>query len=124
MDRSVLRAKRAALAVTVIAVVIGSTSSRAQENCSPIRFAKGQTSATIHGTAPPQGSVCYSFASGAGQTANLRVIGNNMVFTITGVVDDQDSWTFRTKAQTYKFFVSQQMRSVTTERYTVTLSIK
>jgi hypothetical protein len=76
------------------------------------------------GTAPPEDTICYSFAAGAGQTARLRVTGNNMIISVIGVGDGRDSWTFTTKAQTYKFIVGQLMRSVTLEPYTVTLSIK
>jgi hypothetical protein len=36
----------------------------------------------------------------------------------------RDSWTFMTNAQTYKFIVAQLMRLVTSEPYTVTLSVK
>jgi hypothetical protein len=47
-----------------------------------------------------------------------------MIISVIDVGDARDSWTFRTKAQTYKFIVAQLMRSVTNEPYTVTLSVK
>jgi len=38
--------------------------------------------------------------------------------------DAHAAWTFTTKAQTYTFIVAQMMRSVTSEPYTVSLSLK
>lgn len=107
-----------------IGLIVPMASPPAQENCRPVRFARGQSAAVIHGTAPPDGTICYSFAAGVGQTANLRVTGNNMIMSVIGVGDDRTSWTFKTKAQSYKFIVAQEMRSVTPEPYTVTLSIR
>lgn len=77
-----------------------SVAAQAQENCKPVQFARGQSSATIHGTAPPEDTICYSFAARADQTAHLRITGNNMIISIIGVGDARDSWTFTTKAQT------------------------
>jgi hypothetical protein len=108
----------------VVGLLSLTAAARAQENCSPVQFTKGQSSATVKGTAPPEDTICYSFAAGAGQTARLRVTGRNMIISVIGVGDARDSWTFTTKSQTYKFIVGQLMRSVTPEPYTVTLSIK
>jgi hypothetical protein len=96
----------------------------AQENCRSVQFNRGQSSATLRGTAPPDGVTCYTFAAGAGQTASIKVTGRNMIISVPGIGDDRQSWTFPTKNQTYKFIVTQEMRSVTPELYTVTLSIK
>jgi hypothetical protein len=96
----------------------------AQDKCTSIRFAPGQTSTTVKGVSPPNEAVCYTFAAAAGQTANLKVTGRNMVISVIDVGDARDVWTFTTKAQTYKFVVGQLMRSITSEPYTVTLSVK
>ena len=96
----------------------------AQDKCSAIHFAPGHSSATLKGIAPPEAGVCYTFAAAAGQTANLKVAGRNMIITVIGIGDARDAWTFKTEAQTYKFIVAQLMRSVTSEPYTVTLSVK
>jgi len=97
---------------------------QAQENCSPIQFERGKSSATLHGTVPPEDVVCYSFAAAAGQTARLSVSGRNVIVSVIGVGDARESWTFKTKAQTYRFLVGQLMRAVDAEAYTVTLAIK
>ena len=40
------------------------------------------------------------------------VSGNgNMAFTIYGLVDDRDSYSFRTEEKTYKFIVFQTLRA-------------
>jgi hypothetical protein len=106
------------------AVVSPAAAPMAQENCTELQFARGQSSATVHGVAPPEKPVCYTFPAGAGQEAHIEVVGNNMIISIIGVGDARTSWNFVTKAQTYKFIVGQLMRSVQPERYTVTLSIR
>ena len=95
-----------------------------QENCTPVHFEHGKSSAIIHGTAPPEGVICYTLDAGAGQTANLKVSGSNMIISVVGIGDARESWTFKTKAQTYKFIVSQLMRSVSNAPYTVRLSVR
>lgn len=114
----------AGLSVIAFASLNLSVPARAQENCKPVQFARGQSSATIHGTAPPEDTICYSFAARVGRTARLRITGNNMIISVLGVGDARTSWTFTTKAQTYKFVVGQLMRSVSPEPYTVALSIR
>ena len=96
----------------------------AQENCTPVHFERGQSSAIIHGTAPPQDLICYTFDAGASQTAKLKVSGSNMIISVVGIGDARKSWTFKTKAQTYKFIVGQLMRSVSNAPYIVTLSVR
>jgi hypothetical protein len=96
----------------------------AQDGCTEVHFERGQSSATIRGSAPAEDVVCYSFGAGAGQTANLKVTGRNVVVSVIDVGDARTSWTFKTKAQTYKFVVGQLMRAVTPEPFTVTLSVK
>lgn len=79
---------------------------------------------TVRGTAAPDRPICYSFTAAAGQTAQLRAAGNNMAISVIGVGDARDTWTFKTRAQTYTFIVAQLMRSARTEAYVVTLSIR
>jgi hypothetical protein len=96
----------------------------AQENCKPVTIPKGQTITTIQGTAPASGPVCYMFNTEAGRMAKLKVSGTNMAMTILDIADDREEFTFRTKAQAYKFLVFQQMRSVTPQAYTVVVELK
>jgi hypothetical protein len=121
MDRS-KRAAGAAL-IGVLLGIAAPAQAIAQNNCTPVTFERGRSSATLRGTAPPEDIVCYTFAAGAGKTAHLSVSGRNMIVSVIGVGDARESWTFKTTAQTYKFVVGQMMRSVTPEPYSVTLSL-
>jgi hypothetical protein len=87
-------------------------------------FQAGESSITLRGTAPPDQVACYRFAVGAGQTADLRVAGRNMILSVDGVGDARSAFTFTTRKQTYRFTVGQLLRSVTAEAYAVTLSVR
>jgi hypothetical protein len=115
---------RTAILIGILSGLFLPASAYAQDNCTSIRFAPGLSSAAVKGIAPPEEGVCYTFAAAAGQTANLKITGRNMVISVIDVGDARDVWTFKTEAQTYKFIVAQLMRSVTSEPYTVTLSVK
>jgi hypothetical protein len=110
--------------LVLLTCVLTTAAAHAQENCAPVHFERGKSSAIIHGTAPPEGVICYTFDAGAGQTANLKVSGSNMIISVVGIGDARDAWTFKTEVQTYKFIVTQLMRSVSNAPYTVTLSVR
>jgi hypothetical protein len=110
--------------LVLLTAALGAGAAHAQENCTPVHFERGKSSAIIHGTAPPEDVICYTFDAGAGQTANLKVSSSNMIISVVGIGDARESWTFKTKAQTYKFIVGQLMRSVSNAPYTVTLSVR
>jgi hypothetical protein len=102
---------------------LGPSIAQAQDNCTPIHFARGASSLVIQGQAPANGVNCYTFKAGEGQTARLQVTGRNTIISVIGIGDARQAWTFRTKAQTYQFVVGQLMRAVQPEPYTLTLSI-
>jgi hypothetical protein len=110
--------------VSVLAFFAMAATATAQENCTALHFAPGHSSISVKAIATPEDVVCYSFATAEGQTAHLKVTGRNMIISVIDVGDARDSWTFRTKAQTYRFMVAQLLRSVSSEPYTVTLSVK
>jgi hypothetical protein len=115
---------RTAILAGMLLFLFVSATAYAQDKCTEIHFAPGHSSAAVKGISPPADVVCYTFAAAAGQTANLRVTGRNMIISVIDVGDARDVWSFKTKAQTYKFTVAQMLRSVTSEPYTVTLSVK
>ena len=83
-------------------------------NCSPIHFVRGASSVTLSGiVGSDEPFPCYTLATGNGQTATFKFTktNGNMAFTIDGMVDDRDAYTFKTVARTYKFSVFQAMRS-------------
>lgn len=94
------------------------------ENCEHIRFQSGAYSQTVHGIAPPDDVICYEITTRAGQTADITVTGNNVIFSIGGVIDAQDSYSFTTEKRTYQIFVGQLMRSVTNQPFELMVSIK
>ena len=57
--------------------------------------------------------LCYTLAAAKGQTATLKFTktNGNMAFSIYGLVDDRDNYSFRTEAKTYKFIVFQTLRA-------------
>jgi hypothetical protein len=105
---------RAILAATLLP---GVSAALAQEptNCMAIHFATGRSSATVRGSvgSTDEPFPCYTLATGKGQTATLKFTktNGNMAFTIYGLVDDQDGYSFKTEAKTYKFIVFQTLRS-------------
>jgi hypothetical protein len=108
----------------LLAVSAQAASASATEECHAVHFKPGTYSITLRGTALPDQAICYTFATSAGQTADLRITGRNMILSVDGVGDAREAFTFKTKRQTYRFIVGQLMRSVTGEAYAVTLSVK
>jgi hypothetical protein len=106
----------AALAVFLLAgfaIPIG----HAQDKCAPIRFARGQSSALVKGIAPfGPPFACFTFAASRGQTATIKLTqsNGNTAFNVDGVVDNQDNYSFRTEARTYKIDVYQITRELAT----------
>jgi len=109
------------LALTFLMLAV--TTARA-ENCETIRFQRGHSSAAIEGVAPSGSALCYQITTAAGQTADIAISGVNMMFSIEGVTDAQDKYRFTTEQKTYRITVSQLMRSVTNEPFTLTVAIE
>jgi hypothetical protein len=105
---------RAILAATLLPGVSAALA-REPTNCMAIHFATGRSSATVRGSvgSTDEPFPCYTLATGKGQTATLKFTktNGNMAFTIYGLVDDQDGYSFKTEAKTYKFIVFQTLRS-------------
>lgn len=94
------------------------------QSCTEIRFARGASSAEVTGSAPADGVICYALSTGAGQQARLRVLeGNNTIFTIEGLVDAQNDYSFRTKARTYRILVGQLMRAARDQPFRLHVSV-
>jgi hypothetical protein len=92
------------LACVLLGILLTAYTAHAQQNCTPIHFAPGTSSATIKGTASSMdegaSSACYTLTTRAGQTARLTLVkssrNDDTAFTITDVVDNQDDYTFKT----------------------------
>ncbi|MGA7260533.1 MAG: hypothetical protein WBX30_06530, partial [Stellaceae bacterium] len=75
VNRSWLTVDRVAAALILILI---SSAAHAAENCTPIRFAPGTSSATVKGIATSmdegKSSACYTLTTRAGQTASLTIV--------------------------------------------------
>jgi hypothetical protein len=99
------------LAAVTSCVIV--SAANAQQNCTPIKFAHDTSSATVKGVASSHDDgkegVCFTLATGRGQTATLKLIPfgpkDDIAFTVPGVVDDHDSYNFKTEAKTYTISV-------------------
>jgi hypothetical protein len=101
--------------------------------CTPIHFAPGTSSATVKGIAQSTGDsdapikACYTLATGKGQTATLKMIEgpkDDAAFTIPGVVDNHDAYTFKTEAKTYTINVYRTFPREPDEPFTLQISVK
>lgn len=94
------------------------------QSCSEIRFSPGTSSGEVSGEVSSERPACFLFGSGAGQTARLRLSGSeNTCFTLPGVVDCRDDFSFRTERRTYQVNVFQLFEAPGTEAYSLRLSI-
>lgn len=80
------------------------------DECTAIRFQRGTSGAVVTGTAYsyPTPMTCYTLETGAGQTATVEIVesgGDDTAFNISGEVDNQFAYTFRTEAKTYQIDV-------------------
>lgn len=114
---------RLALAIGLLVSTLGAQVGHAG-GCETIRFQRGHSSGTVQGVAPPEDFLCYEMTTGAGQTANLRVDGPNVIFVIDGVVEARDRYSFVTEKKTYRVKVGQLMRSVQGVPFTLFVSIE
>ena len=113
------------VAAGIAAGASGFSRAHADGPCTQIRFETGQSSSTIRGLAPAGDVVCYTMATGRGQTAVLKVIsGNNTIFAIDGLVDARDDYSFRTERKTYRILVGQLMRAVSPQAFAISVSVR
>ena len=113
-------------ALTVLALCLcAAGGSASAQSCSEIRFASGASSGEVSGRVTDNAPLCFVFGTGAGQSARLQLLGSdNTCFTIPGVTDCQDDFSFRTSAGTYRVNVFQLFRKVSYDPFTLRLTIK
>jgi hypothetical protein len=122
--------RSAIIAMTLISIL--SATAHAQDNCTPIRFAPGTSSATIKGIASSidegASSACYTLTTRAGQTARLSIVkrsrNDDTAFTIQDIVDNQDNYTFKTEAKTYRIGVYLTFSRQSDRPFTMQVSVK
>ena len=101
----------------------------AQENCIPIQFAPGASSATVKGIARNDDPIaCYNLTTRRGQTATISIVKrsskDDTAFTIPDVIDNQDKYTFTTDARTYKILVYLTFARQPDRPFTMQVSVK
>jgi len=115
------RLRRSALAlVGLIAAVIAMPVLA----CETIHFKRGTYSATVRGVAPADDLVCYQMATGPSQQMSLRLSGRNVIFSVDNVIEGQNEYSFITEKRTYRISVSQLMRSMTDQPFTLFVSVR
>jgi hypothetical protein len=94
--------------------------------CPPIHFARGKSSATIEGAAPPAKSVCYTLAVRPGQTVDIHVIsaGTNVGATVPGVGDVRDHFHFQARQASYTIGLGQLFPAPSSQAFSMTVSVR
>lgn len=100
----------------------------AQDQCKPIQFTRGASSTTVSGTASNSEApaTCYTITTGKGQTARVRLTrkGSDTAFTIPGVVDNREDYSFPTAARTYRIDVYRTLRATPPGPFTLQVSVR
>ncbi len=94
------------------------------QGCHEIKFARGASSGEVSGQVSETESLCFTFGSGAGQTARIEIFGSeNACFVVDGIVDCTDDFTFTTQRRIYQIYVYQLFRSLGVEQFRLRLTI-
>ncbi len=102
----------------------GASPAHAQADCPQIALARGGGLAEVSGMAPTDNVVCYALETAEGQTAEIEVVeGDNVVFSILGVADAQESLAFTTQDGAYAIYVGQLMRGETEEPFVLRVAV-
>lgn len=118
--------RSAATALWLAAALCGLAAAPADaEECREVRFARGASSAVIEGVAPADGTLCYAMRTGAGQSARLEVLeGSNTAFSVEGLADARDAFSFETRATTYRIHVFQMLRAAQGQPFRLLVAVE
>ena len=95
------------------------------QSCPEIRFARGASSGEVSGAVSEGAPLCFTFGSGAGQTARIQLFGSrNTCFGVEGIQDCQDDFSFRTQSRSYHINVHQLFRGPGYENFVLRLTIR
>lgn len=93
-----------------------------QESCRPVPFNNNYI-IMLKGTVSPEGMHCYSLETEKEQRISLKVIkGDNIIFSIEGVTDAQDRFTFVATKSSYDIIVAQLVRARRSEAFRISIS--
>lgn len=83
------------------------------EDCTPVRFDPGTSSAVIGDLAPAEGVRCFSLSVRPGQRAHVGIVEGDagVAVTVSDVADNRRSVDFVTEAERYELYVHQTFRA-------------
>lgn len=88
------------------------------QTCHAIHFAHGASAAVVRGTAgwDDPATPCFTLGVRRGQTVSVRVLrpDGNTAFSVVGVVDDQDRYSFTAPSSDIRFSVFETLRAPAT----------
>ncbi|HRP94795.1 MAG TPA: peptidoglycan-binding domain-containing protein [Rhodocyclaceae bacterium] len=104
------------LAVCMAWFVVESAS--AQSDCRRVVVSAGQDVVELSGLAPPDDVVCFVVTGLNGRRVSIVVTeGVNVIFSIDGLVDAHDRYSFSATHDAYRVVVGQLMRSIDAEPF-------
>ncbi|SER15684.1 hypothetical protein SAMN05421690_101039 [Nitrosomonas sp. Nm51] len=115
---------RITIFISAFALAMFTVTAAQADSCDTIQFQRGHNSATVKSVVSPNGMICYAITTAAGQTACIEIIGENVIFSVGGVADAQGKYRFTTEKKTYSIHISQLMRSVTDQPFTLHISVE
>jgi hypothetical protein len=95
----------------------------AAADCDTVDFRSGATSVTLEGNAPADGVACIDLPAEAGQAISLRLAGeDDILFSIEGVVDGQNTYSFMAESRSYNIVVFQLTRAAQAEPFSLAIT--
>lgn len=97
-----------------LAFAVVPAAAAAQAPCQEIRFAPGASAGVVTGEVPADGHLCFTIKVGDGQRAEVAVEDLSpvdMIVTIPGAGDAQDSFAWTTRSGTYEILVAPLFRA-------------
>ncbi|SDD75338.1 hypothetical protein SAMN05421538_102351 [Paracoccus isoporae] len=95
------------------------------QDCSPIRFAPGESGAFVKGDAPAEGSACYSIDLRPGQKFFAEIVTGqaDIAISIPGIGDNRNTFSFVTQQSRYELWVHQTFRAVEDAPFTMLVRV-
>lgn len=90
-----------------------------------VRFPKGSSGTIISGMAPWDDILCFDLGVRAGQQVTMRILeGSNTIFTVYGVADARNDFSFVAPSNQVQFLVSQLLRAPGPEPFRLQIDVR
>lgn len=95
------------------------------QDCPPIRFAPGTSSAVVEGVIPIEGHGCHSIDVAIGQNMQVEITGSapDIAVTIVDEKDNQSSWSFVTRQRRYELLPHKTFPAAREETYRMAVRV-